>query len=43
MIRTMKRRPDMFEKLVFTEKQDKKLLAEIETEDAQEQVAEGQK
>jgi len=34
MLRTIKRRPDMFEKLVFTEKSDKKLLAEIETEEA---------
>ena len=32
MIRTMERRPDMFEKLSFTEKSDKKLLAEIEKE-----------
>ncbi len=34
IIRTQKRRPDMYEKLVFTEKSDKKLLAEIETEEA---------
>lgn len=34
MLRTKKRRPDMFESLVFTEKSDKKLLAEIETEEA---------
>ncbi|MEG1241940.1 MAG: tRNA (guanosine(37)-N1)-methyltransferase TrmD [Oscillospiraceae bacterium] len=32
IIRTMERRPDMFEKLVFTEKSDKKLLAEIAAE-----------
>ena len=32
IIRTMKRRPDMFEKLKFTEKSDKKLLAEIQKE-----------
>ncbi len=32
IIRTMKRRPDMYEKLVFTEKSDKKLLKEIEEE-----------
>lgn len=32
IIRTMKRRPDMYEKLVFTEKSDKKLLTEIEQE-----------
>ena len=37
IIRTKKRRPDMFEKLVFTEKSDKKLLAEIEAEEAREQ------
>ena len=36
IIRTKARRPDMFEKLVFTEKSDKKLLAEIEAEQAQE-------
>lgn len=44
MIRTMKRRPDMFEKLVFTEKSDKKLLAEIEKEQVEEknEAAEGQ-
>jgi len=36
IIRTKKRRPDMYEKLVFTEKSDKKLLAEIETEEVQE-------
>ena len=36
IIRTKARRPDMFEKLVFTEKSDKKLLAEIEAEEAQE-------
>ena len=35
IIRTKARRPDMFEKLVFTEKSDKKLLAEIEAEEAQ--------
>lgn len=34
MLRTKMRRPDMFESLVFTEKSDKKLLAEIETEEA---------
>lgn len=28
----MKRRPDLFAKLVFTEKSDRKLLAEIEKE-----------
>ncbi len=32
IIRTMKRRPDLFAKLVFTEKSDIKLLAEIEKE-----------
>ena len=32
IIRTRLRRPDMFEKLEFTTKQDKKLLAEIEEE-----------
>ena len=32
IIRTMKRRPDMYEKLEFTTKQEKKLLAEIMTE-----------
>jgi len=32
MIRTMRRRPDMFDKLIFKEKSDKKLLAEIERE-----------
>lgn len=37
IIRTKARRPDMFEKLVFTEKSDKKLLAEIEAEEAREQ------
>lgn len=44
IIRTMERRPDMYEKLVFTEKADKKLLAEIENEKAQEsmKVVEGQ-
>lgn len=36
IIRTMLRRPDMFEKLSFTEKADKKLLAEIEKELGQE-------
>ncbi len=35
IIRTKARRPDMFEKLVFTEKSDKKLLAEIEVEEEQ--------
>lgn len=34
ILRTKKRRPDMFESLVFTEKSDKKLLAEIEAEEA---------
>ena len=34
MLRTKNRRPDMFESLVFTEKSDKKLLAEIESEEA---------
>lgn len=32
IIRTMDRRPDMYEKLEFTTKQDKKLLAEIDEE-----------
>lgn len=32
IIRTMKRRPDMYEKLEFTTKQEKKLLAEIKAE-----------
>lgn len=32
IIRTMRRRPDMYEKLVFTEKSDLKLLKEIEAE-----------
>lgn len=32
IIRTMQRRPDMYEKLTFTEKADKKLLAEIDKE-----------
>lgn len=42
IIRTKKRRPDMYEKLVFTEKADKKLLAEIEAEEARErQTGEG--
>ncbi len=36
IIRTRRRRPDMFEKLTFTEKADKKLLAEIVAEEAQE-------
>lgn len=36
IIRTKKRRPDMYEKLVFTEKPDKKLLAEIEADEARE-------
>lgn len=36
IIRTKHRRPDMFEKLVFTEKADKKLLAEIEADEARE-------
>lgn len=35
IIRTRFRRPDMYEKLTFTEKSDKKLLAEIEQELAQ--------
>lgn len=44
IIRTKARRPDMFEKLVFTEKSDKKLLAEIEAEAAAESIdAEGLK
>lgn len=44
IIRTKQRRPDMFEKLVFTEKSDKKLLAEIGAEEAQERnELEGQK
>jgi tRNA (guanine37-N1)-methyltransferase len=34
ILRTRARRPDMYEKLVFTEKSDKKLLAEIAAEDA---------
>lgn len=43
IIRTKKRRPDMFEKLVFIEKSDKKLLTEIENEEAQERIdVEGQ-
>ena len=37
LIRTKSRRPDMYEKLVFTEKSDKKLLTEIETDEALEQ------
>lgn len=32
LIRTRLRRPDMYEKLAFTTKQEKKLLAEIEEE-----------
>ena len=36
IIRTKTRRPDMYEKLVFTEKADKKLLAEIEADEARE-------
>ena len=36
IIRTKLRRPDMYEKLVFTEKSDKKLLTEIDTEEARE-------
>lgn len=32
IIRTKERRPDLFEKFEFTDKQDRKLLAEIETE-----------
>ena len=36
IIRTKKRRPDMYEKLVFIEKPDKKLLAEIEADEARE-------
>lgn len=36
IIRTMQRRPDMFGKLSFSEKADKKLLAEIEKEIGQE-------
>lgn len=45
IIRTMKRRPDMYEKLNFTEKTDKKILAEIESDLAQMQMkdSEGQK
>jgi len=38
IIRTKARRPDMFEKIVFTEKSDKKLLVEIESEEAQERI-----
>ncbi len=34
ILRTRARRPDLYEKLVFTEKSDKKLLAEIAAEDA---------
>lgn len=33
IIRTKQRRPDMYEKLTFTEKSDKKLLAEIKAEE----------
>ena len=36
IIRTRLRRPDMYEKLEFTTKADKKLLAEIEAELAEE-------
>ena len=45
IIRTMKRRPDMYRKLNFTEKTDKKILAEIESDLAQMQKkdSEGQK
>ena len=35
IIRTRQRRPDMYEKLSFTSKQDKKLLAEIDAEQAE--------
>lgn len=40
IIRTMQRRPDMFEKLVFTEKSDLKILKEIKDEMEQEQEGE---
>ena len=40
IIRTQERRPDMYEKLKFTEKSDKKLLAEIEKEREQEEKPE---
>ena len=39
ILRTMHRRPDMYEKLEFTEKSDKKLLAEIQQELAPEQAS----
>ncbi|MDR1130932.1 MAG: tRNA (guanosine(37)-N1)-methyltransferase TrmD [Oscillospiraceae bacterium] len=44
ILRTKKRRPDLYAKLVFTEKSDKKLLAEIESEEisARERGLEGQ-
>lgn len=37
IIRTMKRRPDMFEKISFTTKEDLKILAEIEKECGQQE------
>ncbi|MDR0951978.1 MAG: tRNA (guanosine(37)-N1)-methyltransferase TrmD [Oscillospiraceae bacterium] len=40
ILRTKARRPDLFEKLVFTEKSDIKLLAEIEAETEAETAAE---
>lgn len=40
ILRTRQRRPDMYEKLTFTTKEDKKLLAEIEKELVQRQAEE---
>ncbi len=40
IIRTRERRSDMYEKLTFTEKSDKKLLAEIEKELAEKEEKE---
>ena len=34
LLRTRERRPDMYEKLIFTTKEDKKILKEIADEDA---------
>lgn len=42
ILRTRQRRPDLYEKLVFTEKTDLKLLAEIAAEEQAEQKAEVQ-
>lgn len=43
VIRTRERRPDMYEKLIFTEKSDKKLLVEIEKELAEKEEKEAER